>query len=149
VSWRWAGRFAAQAAVAQVRSVYLSLNVVDGPQFNSALPLDGVLGRAFAAHMRRNKGMGPALGGAAAVAWAWVLRAVGYRVLAASSAWRLGSTHTLLTAAWLEGYVRAACEQRPDLRAGAGEWLTQRLNQLAHGSLQVQVAHRDVLAWQP
>ena len=149
VSWCWAGRFAAQAAAAQVHSVYLALNVVDGPQFHPALPLDGLLGRAFAAHMRRDKGLGPALGGAAAVGWALALRTAGYRLRDAASVWRLGSTHPLLTAAWLEGYVRAACEQQPGLRNRAGDWLTQRLSQLAQGALQVQVAHRDVLAWRP
>lgn len=149
VSWPWAGRFAAQAAAAQVRSVYLALNVVDGPQFQPPLPLDGALGRAFAAHMRRDKGLGPALGGAAAVGWALALRTAGYRVHDAASVWRLGSTHPLLTAAWLEGYVRAACEQQPGLRDRAGEWLTGRLGQLAQGALQIQVAHRDVLAWRP
>jgi hypothetical protein len=55
----------------------------------------------------------------------------------------------LLTGAWLEGYVRAACEQQPGLRDRAGDWLTQRLGQLAQGALQIQVAHRDVLAWRP
>ncbi len=149
VSWRWAERFAIQAAAAQVRSVYLSLNVVDGPQFHPPLPLDGLLGRAFAAHMRRDKGLGPALGGAAAVGWALALRTAGYRLRDAASVWRLGSMHPLLTAAWLEGYVRAACEQRPGLRDIAGDWLTQRLNQLAGGTLKIQIHHRDVLAWQP
>lgn len=149
VSWRWAGRFAAQAAAAQVRSVYLSLNVVDGPQFHPALPLDGLLGRAFAAHMRRDKGLGPALGGAAAVGWALALRTAGYRLRDAASVWRLGSLHPLLTAAWLEGYVRAACEQQASLRNHAGDWLTQRLSELTQGALQIQVAHRDVLAWRP
>lgn len=147
VSWPWAARFAAQAAMSGIRSVYLSLNVVDGAAFAPADPLDGALDRAFAAHMRRDKGFGPALGGAAAPGWSLALRQAGYRVRGAPSRWALGPVHALLTAAWLEGYVRAACEQAPRVRAAAGPWLRERLAQLARGTLRVAVDHTDLLAW--
>ncbi len=147
VSWRWAARCAAQAAAGGMRSVYLALNLVDGAAFAPADPLDGVLDRAFAAHMRRDKGCGPALGGAAAPGWSLALSRAGYRVRGASSRWALGPAHPLLTAAWLEGYVRAACEQAPPLRASAGPWLRARLAQLARGTLRVAVNHADLLAW--
>lgn len=147
VSWRWAARFAAQAAMSGIRSVYLALNVVDGAGFTPADPLDGALDRAFAAHMRRDKGFGPALGGAAVAGWSLALRRAGYRVRGASSRWALGPGHPLLTAAWLEGYVRAACEQAPRLQASAGPWLRERLGQLARGTLRVAVGHTDLLAW--
>lgn len=147
VSWPWAARFAAQAAMSGIRSVYLGLNVVDGAAFAPADPLDGALDRAFAAHMRRDKGFGPALGGAAAPGWSLALRQAGYRVRGAPSRWALGPVHALLTAAWLEGYVRAACEHAPRLRAAAGPWLRERLAQLARGTLRVAVGHTDLLAW--
>ena len=51
------------------------------------------------------------------------------------------------TAAWLEGYVRAACEQAPRLQESAGPWLRERLPQLARGTLRVAVRHTDLLAW--
>ncbi|HXF07412.1 MAG TPA: hypothetical protein VNK45_02635 [Candidatus Acidoferrales bacterium] len=147
VSWRWAACFAAQAAMSGIRSVYLALNVVDGAVFAPADPLDGALDRAFAAHMRRDKGFGPALGGAAVPGWSLALCLAGYRVRGASSVWSLGPAHPLLTAAWLEGYVRAACEQVPRLRESAGLWLRERLAQLARGTLRVAVNHTDLLAW--
>lgn len=149
VSWRWAADFAAQAASAGVDSVYLALNVIDGAQCLPQRPLDRALERAFSAHMRRDKGFGPALGGGALPGWSAALSRAGYRVCTARSPWSLGPPHPLLTAAWLEGYVKAACEQDSRLAGEAGAWLHERRAQLASGALWIRIVHGDLLAWRP
>jgi hypothetical protein len=147
VSWRWAADFAAQAAASGTDSLYLALNVIDGAQCLPQQPLDRALDRAFSAHMRRDKGFGPALGGGALPGWSAALSRAGYRVDTACSAWSLGPAYPLLTAAWLEGYVKAACEQNPRLAEEAGAWLRERRAQLASGALRIRIVHGDLLAW--
>ena len=48
-----------------------------------------------------------------------------------------------LIAEWFDGWVAAACEQEPELAAGA--YRERRLAQVAAGELRVTVDHADVL----
>ena len=61
------------------------------------------------------------------------------------SPWRLAAPDADLTAAWLDGWVAAACEQEPALAAEAGPYRDRRLAQAAAGELAVTVDHADVL----
>jgi hypothetical protein len=58
------------------------------------------------------------------------------------SPWRLGPDRSALTAEWLRGWVSAACEQEPDLRPLADDYLRRRLD----GELRAVVHHEDLLA---
>jgi hypothetical protein len=51
-----------------------------------------------------------------------------------------------LTAQWLDGWVAAACAQRPELSTEAGGYLRRRLAAAEAGRLTVVVHHSDLLA---
>ena len=55
--------------------------------------------------------------------------------------WRLGAADNDLVAAWLDGWLAAACEQEPALVAEAGAYRDRRLG----GALHVTVDHADLL----
>ncbi|WP_017537885.1 class I SAM-dependent methyltransferase [Nocardiopsis halophila] len=109
-------------------------------------PLDREIEAAFNAHQRRESGgrtlLGPDAPGAVAQAFA----GAGAHVLVRDSPWRLGPDLRALAAAWLEGWVAAAVEQRPDLGVRARDYLDRRRSQCADGDLHVEVHHRDLLA---
>lgn len=105
-------------------------------------PRDEAIFRAFAAHQRRTKGLGPATGGNSPFVFARLAAMAGYRVRFASSDWR--TREPRLVAATIEGIAAAAKEQAPAL--AVGDWLQLRLAQAAMGRLTLLVGHRDVLA---
>jgi Methyltransferase domain len=103
----------------------LTLTVTGHVALDPADPLDARIEAAFNDHQRRDGRLGP--------------DAVGrLRGILRPSPWRLGAGE--LTAAWLEGWVAAACEQEPSLDGGA--YLERRLG---HAELTVTVDHTDVL----
>ena len=69
-------------------------------------------------------------------------------MLVRPSPWGLEAQREL-TAAWLDGWVSAACDQDPGLRELAPAYLSRRLGQLAAGELGVTVDHADLLAVPP
>src|SRR3954452_20775140 len=73
------------------------------------------------------------------------LRGTEAEVLVRPSPWRLGAADADLTAAWLDGWVAAACEQDRALAAEAGAYRDRRLAQAAAGELAVAVHHADLL----
>ncbi len=102
-------------------------------------PRDAAVFAAFAAHQRRVKGMGPALGGTAPFAFARFAARAGYAVRVARSDWQLEQGALLRET--LAGIAAAAAEQDPALDTSA--WLSARL---AVRGLTLTVGHRDVLA---
>jgi SAM-dependent methyltransferase len=102
-------------------------------------PRDAAIFAAFAAHQRRVKGLGPALGGAAPFAFARLAAKAGYSVRVARSDWRLADGPLLRET--LAGIAAAAAEQEQALDTAS--WLTARL---AVRNLELTVGHRDVLA---
>ena len=78
-----------------------------------------------------------------------LFRAAGWSVRVADSRRRLGGSDRSLVGEWLRSWVWAAVEARPALEEWAVEYLRTRRRQLADGTLQVVVHHRDVLAWPP
>jgi hypothetical protein len=126
--------------------VLLTLSVVGHVELAPADPLDAPLGAAFDDHQRRAVGVGSLLGPDAARAAVTILRGLGAIVTVRPSAWHLGAEDPCLAAEWLTGWVRAACEQRPELGAAATAYLARRSADLDSGRLRVRVAHLDVLA---
>jgi hypothetical protein len=122
--------------------VLLALTVVGRVALTPAEPLDARIGGAFDAHQRR----GGLLGSDAVAAVVERLDGTGAEVLVRPSPWRLGAAHGALTAAWLDGWVAAACEQEPGLARDAVAYRDRRLAQAAAGELGVTVDHADVLA---
>lgn len=112
-------------------------------------PGDALAREAFNAHQRRDKGVGGALGPDAHDWLATRLRAAGYRVLDASSPWRLrmnSPQEALLARALLEGWLHAALEQLPSQAQRLRDWHARRLAALGDPEFRIRVGHRDLLA---
>ena len=117
-----------------------TLSVVGKVRFTPADPLDDELVAAFNAHQRRVVD-GRRLLGPEGIAWAAEEFArVGYAVTRAASPWRLGPGE--LFDRWLDGWLDAACEWRPELAGPVREWLRRRSGQ----EPRVVVEHEDLLA---
>lgn len=130
----------------KARAALLFALIVDGRhEWAPADADDARVGALFAAHQRRDKGLGPALG-AQAVPWlARALRARGYRVQTARSDWRLGASDVAMQRALIEGMASAAIEQDPAQAPRVNAWRDRRLALLGRATL--RVGHRDLLAW--
>jgi hypothetical protein len=113
----------------------LTLSVAGRVDLQPADPLDQRIAAAFNAHQRRTL-LGPDAPAAAALQFA----RRGAEVVTRPSPWRLGPDHAELAAEWLAGWVGAACEQDPGLRAEADGYMRRR-NPVA-----VSVDHMDLLA---
>ncbi|MCI2416046.1 class I SAM-dependent methyltransferase [Saccharopolyspora sp. K220] len=124
----------------------LTLSVVGEVELHPADPLDAVLMSAFNAHQRRTVQGRRLLGPDAVDATTEAFEHRGAIVRTCPSPWRLGSADGALLVAWLEGWVRAACDQQPALGAEARGYLRRRRAECAAGELRVVVHHRDLLA---
>ncbi|MFJ8046766.1 SAM-dependent methyltransferase [Streptomyces luteogriseus] len=120
----------------------LTLSVAGRVELTPSHPLDAELAQAFNDHQRRDGLLGPDAVTAAAEAFS----EHGATVRLHPSPWRLGPERAALTEQWLRGWVGAAVEERPELRAEADVYLTNRLAALAAGELRVTVHHVDLLA---
>lgn len=108
-------------------------------------PLDSVFRVAFNDHQRRTVA-GRVLLGPDAVARATVLwRSMRAQVTTRPSRWELDARCPSLARQWLDGWVGAACEQRPELTAAGAAYLARRTLDLEKGRLSVTVHHRDIL----
>jgi len=97
-------------------------------------------------HQRGDKGLGAALGPEAAPALIDRFAARGYDVSSAPSPWRLGPSDEELVGPLLEGWARAAVEQRPDAAPIVERWLSERIALTHAGGWTLEVGHLDVLA---
>ncbi|MGP4020843.1 class I SAM-dependent methyltransferase [Saccharopolyspora sp. 5N708] len=136
----------AAACVAAGCPALLTLSVVGEVELHPADPLDAVLGSAFNAHQRRAVQGRRLLGPDAVDATTEAFERRGATVRTRPSPWRLGASDAALIAAWLDGWVGAACEQRPELAVEARRYLRHRRAECAAGGLRVVVRHRDLLA---
>jgi hypothetical protein len=121
--------------------------IVDGRrQWQPPAPADALVRETFAAHQRRDKGFGPALGPTAPVYLGARLAAAGCAVATAASDWRIGPEHAAMLAAVIAAEAAAASEQRPADAAVIAEWAARRKAEIAAGALSLAVGHRDLLA---
>ena len=146
VSLRWLERLVALLRGSPAALLF-SLSVDGRHDWQPVDPLDARVGECFAAHQRRDKGFGPALGAAAVPALQALLEAAGYRVELAASDWQLGSEGDgpRLQRALVEGMAGAAREQQPDAGPALRAWARRRL--ALAGSSRLCVGHIDLLAW--
>lgn len=120
----------------------LTLSVAGRVELSPSDPLDEEIAQAFNEHQRRDGLLGPDAVNVACEAFS----ERGATVRLHPSPWRLGPAESQLTAQWLRGWVGAAVEQRPELRARAERYLRERLEACAAGELRVVVHHSDLLA---
>ncbi|HEX5608941.1 MAG TPA: hypothetical protein VFX45_02475 [Solirubrobacterales bacterium] len=125
--------------------ILLTLSVVGQVELAPAEPLDRRVAAAFNAHQRRTTRRGKLLGPDAPEVAAEEFRRLGAEVIVSPSPWRLGPTHSELTAEWLTGWVDAACEQEPELVGECEPYARRRLEQARAGELAVTVGHADLL----
>ncbi len=135
------GKLAAACTAAGCPAL-LTLSVAGRVDLTPGHPLDTEITEAFNDHQRRTGMLGPDAVTVATEAFA----GHGATVRAQPSDWRLGPGEAGLTAQWLRGWVGAAVEQRPELRARADRYLEERLAACAAGELRVVVHHTDLLA---
>ena len=126
--------------------VLVTLSVVGKVELAPARPFDQRVLDAFNAHQRRRTSSGLLLGPLAAEAAAVAFQRHGFEVIQRPSPWRLGPRHSDLAAAWLTGWIEAACEQAPELAEAAVPYAQDRLAEVAVGRLSVTVHHVDLLA---
>jgi len=146
----WLDRLASSATSARV-ALLLALSVDGRHLWSPPDPLDATVGRLFADHQRRDKGLGPALGAAAVAVLRARLQAEGYQVFSAASDWRIdgsaGPQDVALQRALIDGIAAAATEQSPDLVAALRSWRQRRRALCATARL--RVGHVDLLALPP
>ena len=109
-------------------------------------PGDELVRLAVNAHQTRDKGLGPALGPSAGSVAQACFREAGYRTWFRPSPWCLGLSHTALASALVDGWERAAVEERPDQRRAIGAWASRRRAHVAGHRVGVTVGHVDMLA---
>jgi len=121
-------------------------SVVGRVEFTPPDPLDAEITAAFNAHQRRTLAGRRLLGPDAVDAAVDAFQRSGMDVQVRPGPWRLGADQADLVSDWLTGWVRAACEQRPDLAGPVAGYLQRRHAELAAGHLQVVIHHTDLLA---
>jgi SAM-dependent methyltransferase len=125
----------------------LTLSVVGRVEFTLPDRLDAEIVEAFNAHQRRTTGGRRLLGPDAAAATVDAFRRRGATVLTRPSPWRLGADQAGLIVEWFDGWLAAACEQRPDLAAPAMAYAAWRRADAVAGRLGVVVDHCDLLVY--
>jgi hypothetical protein len=148
VSAAWLARFARR--VAHFRLPVLMALSVDGRALWTPEDADDVLvQRLFRRDQARDKGFGPALGGAAAWRLASMFRGYGYRVHMGCSDWRIGPQDRAMHDRMIDGFAAAATATAPEARDTIADWSARRRAQAAVGQLRLSVGHRDCLALPP
>ncbi|MDT4987983.1 MAG: hypothetical protein QOI74_2077 [Micromonosporaceae bacterium] len=123
----------------------LTLSVTGEVEIVPPDPLDAALAEAFNAHQRRTTAGRTLLGPDAVAATVDAYQRRGTGVLIRSSPWRLGTGQAELISEWLDGWLAAACDQRPELRRAVAPYRRRRRAAAVAGRLEVVVHHRDLL----
>jgi SAM-dependent methyltransferase len=134
------------AAARHGRPVYAALSYDGRVGCEPEDPLDAAVLAAFDAHQRRDKGLGAALGPAAAAAAVRRFEAAGFSMTVGRSDWRLGPHEPLLQRRLVLGWHRAVAETGRVAPAALDAWLVRRLAAIAAGRSRLEVGHVDFLA---
>ncbi|MGK6310420.1 class I SAM-dependent methyltransferase [Variovorax sp. DT-64] len=123
-------------------AMFFALSVDGRVHWDPATKGDEMVHQLFAAHQRRDKGFGPALGSEAPATAAARLAALGYGVTQSRSDWHIEEMAMLQ--AMIDGMSSAAVEQDSNAHALVRTWRARRLASMPHGRL--HVGHMDLLA---
>lgn len=129
------------------RLPFLAALTVDGRRlWTPSAPEDETVAAAFRSHQARDKGLGPALGAAAAETAARLLAGRGFQVVTVASDWRLDSDARTLLVALVAGEADAALAEAPGAAPAIARWRARRLAEAEAGRLGAVIGHRDLLA---
>jgi len=140
-------RAVVRACVAVGCPVLLSLSVTGEVQLDPRDPRDDVVASSFNAHQQRLVSGRRLVGPTAAEIAEHLFLEAGWSTRTEVASWRLGDDDPRLLEQWFDGWLDAALEQRPDLRAKYAPYRELRSSQLRHGELTAVVVHTDLLAW--
>lgn len=119
-----------------------SLTVTGAIELWPSHPLDSHLSRAFDDHQRRGGRSGPEAVGELTR----TLQATDRRLWTTETPWLLDRhSDREFVRRFLTDRVDAAINQEPSLSSAGADWLGRRLSQLADGTLEISVGHRDLL----
>nr|WP_145545735.1 class I SAM-dependent methyltransferase [Variovorax boronicumulans] len=148
VSEDWLAELVAHCRAASA-AVCWALSVDGRLAFTPHDPADAQVLGLFAAHQRRDKGFGAALGGEAPDRAETMLRAAGYRTLRTASDWHIDAARSAadraMLQALLEGIATAALEQGAADASAVQAWHARRMAGLARTRL--CVGHADLLGF--
>lgn len=138
-------------ALEEKAALLFALTVDGRVAWEPGVPGDADIDRLFAAHQRRDKGFGEALGGKAVDVLTHLFAAAGCEWRVAASDWRInareGAQALAMVSAMVEGAGAAALEQDPSAGALVNEWIARRMAIV--DSTRLLVGHQDVLAMPP
>jgi hypothetical protein len=125
----------------------LSLSVTGDVRLTPQDEFDAAFERAFNAHQLRSTDGRQQLGRYAAPIARGLFTQSGWNARPSTTVWRLDRRRPRLLREWLDGWLDAAVEQDPGLRAAATRYRRLRTSQIERGTLAVHVRHVDLLAW--
>jgi hypothetical protein len=125
----------------------LSLSVTGEVELRPWDARDKLFETAFNAHQRREVHDRRLLGRYGAPIVQGLFELAGWKVRKARTSWRIADTEPRLLNEWFDGWIDAAEEQSPTLRADAAGYRELRRSQLDRGELSAVVYHLDLLAW--
>jgi hypothetical protein len=108
---------------------------------------DAAFEHAFNAHQLREADGRQHLGRYGAPIARGLFAQAGWHVRPSTTVWRLDHRRPRLLSEWFHGWVDAAVEQDPGLRANATRYRQLRTSQIERGELAAHVSHVDLLAW--
>jgi hypothetical protein len=108
---------------------------------------DAAFEHAFNAHQLRVADGRQQLGRYGAPLAQGLFAAAGWRAQPRTTTWHLDERQPRLLAEWFTGWVDAAVEHDPSLRATAAGYRHRRQSQIDNGELTAHVSHLDLLAW--
>jgi hypothetical protein len=124
-----------------------SLSVSGDVRLSPRDELDGAFEHAFKAHQIREAASRQQLGRYGAPVARGLFAQAGWQERQSTTVWRLDHRRPLLLSEWFSGWVDAAVEQNPALRAEATRYRQLRASQIERGELAAEVSHVDLLAW--
>ena len=145
VSETWLDRFARHAA-ARALPVYAALTYDGRIDLSPTDPTDAAIATTVNAHQHTDKGFGPALGPAGAVAAISRFEALGYSVLRGTSDWVIGTGDQEIQIELLNGWAAAATEMQSLPSREIDNWLTRRKATVDRCASTMRVGHVDFFA---
>ena len=112
-------------------------------------PDDLFVRTAVNSHQTGNKGLGPALGPAAAQSAEYAFARAGYRCRRQPSVWQLTVADAVLVHRLIDGWASAAAEMQPAAVDRIAAWAARRRATVDRGGFRLAVGHDDLLALPP